>query len=171
MSEGGRHLSDLSISLDVAMPEVGPPRNEPDWERRCKKLRYKVNKLRRAMKGLVKKYHEVEERKERLQWVCSKMNEEVCQVAGKVLGYPWFKDDQKNFPGSTEEHGVCVGNHVAESIVDELSYAYLRERARRLDADETLSIVLEMAILDGDESMQAVIREYISRYPTEGTDE
>lgn len=43
----------------------------------------------------------------------------VCQTLGKALGYPWYKDDQKNFPGATEEHGVCVGEHVAESIAME----------------------------------------------------
>lgn len=56
---------------------------------------------------------------ERLRKACAKMNEDVCQVLGKALGYPWFKDDQKNFPGSTEEHGVCVGGHVAESLASE----------------------------------------------------
>jgi hypothetical protein len=47
------------------------------------------------------------------------MNEAVSQTLGQVLGYPWFKDDQKNFPGATEEHGVCVGEHVAETIAME----------------------------------------------------
>lgn len=49
----------------------------------------------------------------------SQQNYEVCQTLGKVLGYPWLKDDQKNFPGSTEADGVCVGEHVAESIAEE----------------------------------------------------
>lgn len=57
--------------------------------------------------------------KDRLWNACHKINEEVCQVLGKALGYPWFKDDQKNFPGTTEVNGVCVGDHVAESIADE----------------------------------------------------
>jgi len=59
---------------------------------------------------------------ERLHNACVKMNEEICQIAGQALGYyPWFKDDQKNFPGATEAHGVCVGDHVAESITQELA--------------------------------------------------
>lgn len=41
-------------------------------------------------------------------------NERICQILGKVLGYPWYKDDPKNFPDATEEHGVCVGECVAE---------------------------------------------------------
>lgn len=56
---------------------------------------------------------------ERLKFACSKMNQEVCQTLGKALGYPWFRDDPKNFPGVTEADGVCVGEHVAESIASE----------------------------------------------------
>lgn len=56
---------------------------------------------------------------ERLKSAASTINDEVCQTLGKVLGYPWFKDDPGNFPDSTEAHGVCVGDHVAESIAAE----------------------------------------------------
>lgn len=62
----------------------------------------------------------------RLQAICVKVNDEIGQIAGKALGYPWFRDDQKNFPGATEENGVCVGEHVAETIVQELATAYVR---------------------------------------------
>lgn len=59
---------------------------------------------------------------------------ECEQVAGKILGYPWFMDDQANFPGSTEKDGVCVGEHVGETIVQELADAYiaLKERVEEL---------------------------------------
>ena len=56
---------------------------------------------------------------ERLRLACTTMNTEVCQRLGKALGYPWFKDDQENFPGATEENGVCTGEHAAESIAAE----------------------------------------------------
>jgi hypothetical protein len=46
---------------------------------------------------------------------------ECEQIAGKALGYPWFKDDQKNFPGSTEADGVCIGEHVGDTVVAELA--------------------------------------------------
>lgn len=60
------------------------------------------------------------------------MNDEICQVLGTALGYPRFCDDQKNFPGATEESGVCVGDHVAESIAVEAAkeIARLREALR-----------------------------------------
>lgn len=67
---------------------------------------------------------------ERLRNAICKHEEDICQTAGKALGYyPWFKDDQKNFPGADESWGVCVGDHVSESITDELAkrYAELRE--------------------------------------------
>lgn len=56
---------------------------------------------------------------ERLRNACAKSNDEIGQVLAKALGYHWFKDDQKNFPGATEENGVCIGDHVAESLADE----------------------------------------------------
>jgi hypothetical protein len=51
------------------------------------------------------------------------------QIAGKALEYPWYKDDQKNFPGSTEVDGVCIGEHVEETIVQELADAYTKLKA------------------------------------------
>lgn len=44
---------------------------------------------------------------------------EVEQRLGRALGYPRFCDDQKNFPGSTDADGVCVGEHVAGTIAHE----------------------------------------------------
>lgn len=61
-----------------------------------------------------------------LRVAMSYQNEEICQIAGKALGYPYFKDDQKNFPGATEEHGVCVGEHICRTIVEELAEKYLQ---------------------------------------------
>ncbi len=52
----------------------------------------------------------------RLQRAMSKIDSEICQTLGQVLGYPWFMDDPKNFPNATKADGVCVGEHVAESI-------------------------------------------------------
>lgn len=43
-------------------------------------------------------------------------SEEIEQILGKALKYPWFKDDPKNFPTATEEDGVCVGDHTAWSL-------------------------------------------------------
>jgi hypothetical protein len=40
----------------------------------------------------------------------------IEQILGAALGFPWFKDDQKNFPNATEADGVCVGDHTAWSL-------------------------------------------------------
>jgi hypothetical protein len=47
---------------------------------------------------------------------------QIEQILGRALDYPWYKDDQKNFPGSTEADGVCVGEHVPESIALEAAH-------------------------------------------------
>lgn len=45
-----------------------------------------------------------------------KESEEIEQILGKALGYPWYKDDPKNFPNATEADGVCIGDHTAWSL-------------------------------------------------------
>lgn len=77
----------------------------------------------------------------RLREALTKQNDEICQTLGKALGYPWFKDDQKNFPGATDEHGVCVGDHVAESIA--------MEAARRIEQMGGLYVRLTQNEPDG----------------------
>lgn len=47
---------------------------------------------------------------------CRKESEEIEQILGKALGYPWYTDDPKNFPNATEADGVCVGVETAWSL-------------------------------------------------------
>ena len=65
----------------------------------------------------------------RLRTALSKQNDEICQTLGLALGYPKFCDDQANFPGTTEANGVCVGDHVAESIAAEAAGIISKLRA------------------------------------------
>jgi len=74
----------------------------------------------------------------RLRTAVSKSNDDIGQTLGRALGYPKFCDDQQNFPGATEANGVCVGDHVAESIAV--------EAARRIEDQ-----ALEIAALRGKE--------------------
>ena len=53
---------------------------------------------------------------ERLKDAIIKQSHDIEQTLGRVLGYPWYKDDRKNFPDATEADGVCVGEHVPESL-------------------------------------------------------
>ena len=65
----------------------------------------------------------------------ARSNDEICQTLGKALGYPRFKDDQRNFPGASDADGVCVGDHVAESLASEAAAAidFLRNRLRKIE--------------------------------------
>lgn len=58
-------------------------------------------------------------RHDSLERTCAETNEEICQILGKVLGYPWYMRDPKNFPHATEQDGVCVGDNTAESLADQ----------------------------------------------------
>lgn len=61
----------------------------------------------------------LEEESERLRVAMASRNDEITQALGKALGYAWYRDDPANFPGATEADGVCVGEHVAETIAHE----------------------------------------------------
>lgn len=43
-------------------------------------------------------------------------SEEIEQILGKALGYPYYMEDSKNFPNATETDGVCVGIETAWSL-------------------------------------------------------
>ena len=78
----------------------------------------------------------------------AKQNHEIEQVLGAALGYPWFFQDQKNFPGATEDHGVCVGEHVAESIAEEAAVEICRLRKQvKLSLDVILGLLETMSSL------------------------
>lgn len=74
---------------------------------------------------------------ERVSNAIISQSHEISQTLGKALGYPKFSDDQKNFPGSTGD-GVCVGEHVAETLAMEAAtmIANLRERLDKYEAAE-----------------------------------
>ena len=60
---------------------------------------------------------------------CIATDRAIEQVLGKALGYPRYCDDQKNFPGSTEADGVCVGEHTPVTLALEAA-----ERLRSMEA-------------------------------------
>ena len=70
----------------------------------------------------------------RLKDKWAESNHEIEQVLAQAIGgYPWYKDDQKNFPGATEKDGVCVGDHVPESLASEAAHTITRLRAALQD--------------------------------------
>ena len=69
----------------------------------------------------------------------AKDDNEVQQLLGKALGYPWFKDDQKHFPGATEADGVFVGEHVAVTIAMEAARKIVDLTAKLEEANRLLA--------------------------------
>ncbi len=65
----------------------------------------------------------------RLRALSLAQGHEIEQTLGAALGYPRFCDDQKAFPGATEADGVCVGDHVAETLAEEAAALIARYRA------------------------------------------
>lgn len=82
-------------------------------------LAREVHQLREKCRELECDLNDARDNREALFQAFCKEEHEVCQHLGKALGYPWFKDDQKNFPGTTEADGVCVGEHVPCTLADE----------------------------------------------------
>lgn len=90
----------------------------------------------------------LKERNTRLEKCAIETNEEICQALGKVLSYPWFKDDKKNFPDATENDGVCVGDNIAEVIAKEAAdkITALKHEVERLrDALDTIFAITKEA--------------------------
>jgi len=71
-----------------------------------------------------------------MQGGIAKEAHDVEQALGQALGYPWYKDDQKNFPGATERDGVCVGAHTPASIAEEAAQMITRLTSERQDLAE-----------------------------------
>ena len=80
----------------------------------------------------------------------AKDNDDICQTLGKVLGYPWYKDDQANFPGATDENGVCVGEHVAATMAEVAAKEIVRLKAEVEKLREALRPFAKHADLWGD---------------------
>ena len=54
---------------------------------------------------------------------------EIEQKCGQALGYPRYADDPQNFPNiDPHDPSVCIGDHVAESIVAELCDKYAKTK-------------------------------------------
>ncbi len=90
-----------------------------DLQRERDKLREWQRNALAVTKRQAEKNKELEQDVERLKAAMASQNDQIAQVLGKALGYTWYKDDPVNFPGATEADGVCVGEHVAETIAHE----------------------------------------------------
>lgn len=80
----------------------------------------------------IKAYVDVVETAERLKFLEEGLRNEcyeVEQCLGKVLGYPKYRDDPKNFPDVTDD-SVCIGEHTAGTLAAEAAGLIERLRVR-----------------------------------------
>jgi hypothetical protein len=96
----------------------------------------------------------------RIKNIAFREENEIEQILGKVLGYPYYKDDQKNFPDATEANGVCVGDNVPCSLAMEASNEISKLQARTptyeqlkaRDEQNEITIKQQTKIIDGCEA-------------------
>ena len=96
---------------------------------------------------------------ERYRTTCISMDHEIVQTLGKALGgYPWFKDDQKNFPGATEADGI-LGPDTAEVAADIAAERIksLRQEVTELRADFTKSQAKAEVVPELVEALQVTV--------------
>lgn len=72
-----------------------------------------------AGRDLLARVEATEKERDHYKQACINQNHYIEQKLAQALGgFPWYKDDKANFPGSTEADGVCVGVDTAESLAD-----------------------------------------------------
>lgn len=76
-----------------------------------------------------------ERERDRMRKAAVDQNHQIEQTLGAALGYPRYCDDPTNFPGATEADGVCVGDHVAETLAKEAAQDIEKYRARLVEAN------------------------------------
>jgi len=84
----------------------------------------------------------------RLRRACTVQNDAVCQTLGRVVGYPRYADDQSRFPSATEDDGVCIGDHVAETLAVEVASALERSQMICREQKATLDSLQGIRALD-----------------------
>ncbi len=82
----------------------------------------------------------------RLRDAAMRISNDVEQTLGKAMGYPWYKDDLHNFPNATEANGVCVGEHVAETIAAEAANRLVAAELRL----EAVRAALGVSLMEGN---------------------
>ncbi len=90
-----------------------------------------------------------------------KLNDEVCQILGKALRYPWYKDDQKTFPKATEKDGVCVGDQVAESLAQQAANR-IQQLEKALTQTKAEQFIESSPVKELSEDFRAGVKEFFS---------
>lgn len=100
---------------------------------------------------LLAKVNEKAKEIERLKNIGARFSHEVEQTLAQAIGgFPWYKDDQKNFPGATEADGVCIGELVTEDIVDHAAKLIREHNASIRPIENAVEALKQIAIYDQD---------------------
>lgn len=92
---------------------------------------------------------------------------EVEQALGQSLGYPWYRDDQKNFPNTTDDDGVCVGEHTPSTIAMEAgrTITELKQKVKTLEETMIHPDAMDALQTSLDEAREAQISLFDLDYP------
>jgi len=123
-----------------------------------------IESLQSILASLVGAARDSEDKARKLREAGSRSNNKIEQTLAQALGcYPWYKDDQENFPGATEADGVCIGEHVAESIAAEaariirsLQAEVARLRDALMDAADALGCIKHPSIGHVERAKEAI---------------
>lgn len=108
--------------ISAAMKVLNPNMPESGIEDAARQVKQVAITAQGIIESLEEELKQLQNRLEQFQRKVQEASHNIEQTLGKVLGYPWHKDDLKNFPDATEADGVCVGDHVAESIALEAAH-------------------------------------------------
>ena len=89
--------------------------------------------------GDIQKLKDIQNKDKKAIVALIKESEEIEQILGKALGYPWYKDDPKNFPNTTEADGVCVAPNTAASLAMEAVDLITKLKKRHPTTEEALT--------------------------------
>lgn len=76
---------------------------------------------------------------------------EAEKILGLALGYPRYCDDQKNFPGTTDKDGVCIGEHTIVTLASEAVNRITELLARIEELEAQLQREFPYRMLDGEQ--------------------
>jgi hypothetical protein len=88
LKEGVNALADMRRANTIASDSYTIDQLLKDYARIIDEQQEEIASLNKRVVKMLKEFQEIE------------------QILGKALNYPWFKDDQETFPNATEADGV-----------------------------------------------------------------
>lgn len=106
----------------------------PTWET-IYALNVDVARLRAKLDDIERQRDDVARQLTHIRAGAARANNRIEQTLGAALGYPRYCDDLETFPEATEADGVCVGDHVAETLAEEAADKITELRGKLTEAE------------------------------------